>query len=165
VSGKVKQTRSTSSDLSRHQLRLQVEDWKQRLGLATWKITIKFADEVEFQSHGCLMFIERSEHYDRATLTVHNGIFDHTELPQCLERDALEQLDSRGRSTFIEAIIVHELLHLLLRDLAETAALVSNELPPSILNTWNTAWLRTEEATVERAAVALVAAFGQPERL
>lgn len=146
---------------SREEFRELLAKWQERLGLEDWQIALDFKADV---THGpdnvlCTMRIHRSVFYPRATLEVSEGALDHEKMPDSIDKDLIVQ----GEVTQFEKVqtdIVHELLHLRLRDIMEASDIVRGQLSPTVTEVWDRAFRRAEEDTCERLAMALVRTCG-----
>lgn len=131
-----------------------LEKWQARLNMEHWRIAVVVKEEVLTANKPVFMKMCRSEFYERGTLEVSVYALDPVNLPDSIERD-LFQTSAVTHEEYVEESVVHELLHLQLRDLTEAADLVRDQLAPHVADVWDAAWRRAEEATVERMAVAL----------
>jgi hypothetical protein len=104
------------------------------------------------------MKVNRSDHYDRAVVEVGVGCLDYTALPSCIERDLLE-LGKWDPSEYVEVSVVHELLHMCLRDIVRASDFIRTDIHPTTRDSWDNAFEQAEEQTVERMAFALVRAW------
>lgn len=120
----------------------RLREWVTRLGLDHWAITLDWDTPSD---DGTYAQCWRSNDYDKATVYVCPGWRE-------MERPALE------------ATIVHELLHLAVRDMsrAHDFLLEAVEDNPAAHNIAVAAWKRSEEGCVDRMANALAAAFHTP---
>lgn len=130
--------------------------WQHRLGLNGWTIAVTWPDKnPEVNGHPCHMKILSSTFYMRATLEVGLTSLDVESMPDCIEKDVI----ANGIMThdhYVEVSLVHELLHLALRDIMRTAELVDQEIHPNVRTLLEDTRQRSEEATVEAIAQALV---------
>lgn len=114
--------------------------WADRLGLGHWTITVDWDQPTD---EGKLATVYRSHDYDTARIIL-------TSDWQKMTRSDLDQT------------IVHELLHLNVRDLsrAHDYLLEAVEDNTAATNIAIAAWKRAEEGCVDRLATALASAFG-----
>jgi hypothetical protein len=136
--------------------------WACRLGLDSWRIAVIFDDQISIGDRRVFARCERSEFFDRATIRIDRcALEDSAErLGDTIERDHVNT-DTMGWDEYIEITIVHELLHMSLRNLVETGDLVRDDITPQTKHVWDAAWRRAEEEVCERMAVALVESFGE----
>jgi hypothetical protein len=119
----------------------RLRTWIDRLGLTAWAITLDWdtpADE------GAWAQCWRSNDYDKATIYLCEGWAD------------------LGKAE-VERLVVHELLHLVTRDLSRAHDFVLEAIEDNVPanNIAVAAWKRAEEGVVDRLSFALVAAFGE----
>lgn len=130
--------------------------WQSRLGLSDWTIAVTWPeDNPEIDGHACHMKVQSSHFYKRATLSIGPTSMNFDNMLDCIERDVI----ASGIYTHLEYVefsIVHELLHLALRDIMCTMELVNQELHPTVRRVVTEATQRAEEATVEMMAQTLV---------
>lgn len=131
------------------QLRDLLTEWAQRLGLDRWHLKLVIGGTDEATSY---METHRSGYYERGIIYVAPWLLGDGEVPDnVMEREP----DDR----FIEASLVHELLHLHIRDLR---AVVRDDLDGQVHRDVHVqiekAAERAEEQCVDRLAVALVRA-------
>lgn len=86
-----------------------VETWAERLGLSHWSVHIRAGKTEVDTDSTVLMEIQRHENAHRAVLTVAQWLVDGDPPPEPLT----EVLDW----DFVEKTVVHELCHLLFRDI------------------------------------------------
>ena len=145
----------------RGQTQEQVSDylaaWKERLGLDMWTIALSFENR-EVRAHGdlAIMSCERDSHYDRAVLHVSDFVVTGDWLP-CIDSQLM--IDDELEGELVERVIVHELLHIVMRDIVEVTDLVRDQLSGPVLDVWDGAFKQAEEQTVDRLAAALMIAF------
>jgi hypothetical protein len=149
--------RTLRSTMTQDQIKAVFAKWQCRLKLTDWQIAIQFVNDghPDINGHKCHMKVHRSALYKRASIEIGVGSLDYMRLPDCIEKDLIiaGNLDP---DTYVEISIVHELLHLPLRDLINTIDLVEEELHPGVRNILQEARQNTEEALVEHLAEALV---------
>lgn len=138
--------------MTEQQVRDTIALWQQRLGLNHWAIVVKI-DTPQLDGKTCLATVERSTFYDNATITVHPAVIGESTLPTGVDTDAI----NGDAEHYYEGALVHELLHVLLRDVLEAGDLIRDQLSRPAIDVWDGAWRRAEEATVDRLAAALVA--------
>ncbi len=138
-----------------NELEVLLKVWKSRLGLDTWRIKLIFGGVQDETSY---MEVEHSIYYERAVINVSPWFVGQGEIPEdALMRDAITD-------DFVEASLVHELLHLHTRNIKsilkhDVKDLVNRDLYEQLMN----AMERHEEQTVDRLAEALVRAFKEIE--
>lgn len=130
------------------ELRELFATWQQRLGLQAWTIQLKLVETLP----GAYMEIEMSDHYTQALVRIDRG--DTGDTPTRFG----EPID-QPRALTIEQRVVHELLHLCLRDVAHAADLVRPEVSESTTRIWDAAYRHAEETCVDNLAQALLAAW------
>lgn len=143
-------------DVTHQQIIEMLAVWQKRLGLSEWTIAVTWSDDnPEVDGHACHMKVTRSQFYKRATLDIGPTAISFTNLPDCIEKDVI----ANGIYThleYVEISIVHELLHLSLRDLMRATELAEQELHPSVRSIVGEAQQQAEEGIVEQLAQALV---------
>lgn len=142
------------------QLTELVTRWQARLGLEHWRVVVRLEDTVMVGERRVFARTQRSEYFDRATLTFDKTIIETGKLEDCIEADLLHA-GTVSMERFIEETVVHELLHMSLRNIMETGDIIREELTRSEADVWDKAWRRAEEELCERTAIALVTAFGE----
>jgi hypothetical protein len=126
-------------------------EWQQRLGLESWRIDVvagKLDDPLSRAEIG------KSRDYDRATLHIAEWMLKGESLPQtCFEHTKIVARD-------IEEAIVHELLHLVTRDMERVAFdVIDGQLHRDVDIVFARAFTRAQEHAVDALAVALVRAW------
>jgi hypothetical protein len=131
------------------EVRKLFEVWAGRLGLDRWWLKVEIGSPEEADS---IIEVNRSTVYERAVITVPPWVVGQADRP-----DSVLGLDGDDR---IEASVVHELLHLITRDLV---AIVRDDcdglVHPDAYRQLDKAIHRIEEQTVDRLAEALVRAW------
>lgn len=132
------------------QLERMLRSWQPRLGLERWEIRLVVRAASE---ESCYMEVERSIYYERAELVVQPWLVGRGEPPEAA-------LFTEVDEAFIEASLVHELLHLVLRDLAmvirdDLDGFLHRDVHAQLHNGFR----RAEEQAVDRLACALVQAW------
>lgn len=156
---------STSTDdvpvnLERGEVTDLVHFWRNALGLSHWQIVevIDDPNEHDIREDGAqaLMSVNRHSKYDDAILYIHPWVVGEKDPPiQCLE----ERLASKS---FFEYKIVHELLHLVLRDLVFVFNdALDGQLHRDVFSMFNDATDLEEEKMVDHLARSLQNAFGK----
>lgn len=140
-----------------------LETWKSRLGMQDWVTLIKMSDDPHVGERPVLMSVNKSRFYKQATITLHNGVFQPELLPPSIDKDIYELSGVAAWERYIEAQIVHELLHCSLRDLTFASDLVRDQVATPVAEVWDGAWSRAEEEAVDRMATALVASWPQQD--
>jgi hypothetical protein len=139
-----------SSAMTEAQVRRLIETWAKRLGLERWRIEVTVGT---CESESAYMEVNRSTVYERATLTVASWVVGVGNRPEPVIAVPLTE-------DFIEACVVHELLHLHTRDLR---AVVRDDcdglVHPDAYRQLDATAERIEEQTVDRLAEALVRAW------
>lgn len=137
-------------------IRCWVAKWQTRLGVDDWLVILKFENGVTVGDDDKRVFarIHRSQYYEQATMTIDIGVTDPSTLPESIDRDLLE--DPIHALLYAESQVVHELLHLVLRDVMEASDMVRDHVSGPIAAMWDEAFRRAEEATVDRLAIKLV---------
>lgn len=128
--------------------------WKERLGLSNWRIIMILDSELDDKT--AYMEVEHSMMYERAVIHVNPWFVDIGEIPkEVLMRDHITD-------DFVESSLVHELLHLITRDLRVIARDdISDIVSMDTYRQLNNAMSRADEHAVDRLAEALVRAFGE----
>lgn len=142
-------------------IRTSVGVWQARLGLSHWQVAVIYSDEpITAGDRRMFAKCERHEYFDRATIRFEKCVLDDNAsgLPDSIERDHINS-GVVDWEEYIEVTIVHELLHMSLRNLMEAGDLVGSELGSAQRDVWNAAWIRAEEELCERTAIALVEAW------
>jgi hypothetical protein len=118
----------------------RVKFWAKRLeplGLRHWQIEVECLPEVDEETNkGAEVRVSR--HYDSATI-----IFAGNKLDAMTDHE-------------VDEVIVHELLHIVFRDLEEAHDSVKGELHPWIRDSWSERIEHETEGIVEKLARALV---------
>lgn len=131
-----------------------VKKWQVRLGLTHWEIRTRIK---EGQIDGS--FMEISIHEDghwRAFIDVQPWVVGQGEEP-----DWVMEKDATGES-FVERIVVHELLHCHFFSVGRIAKEMAQEnLGDQAMEIFRTAWLQNEEQAVDVMARALQEAWQQ----
>lgn len=140
-----------------------VRKWKLRLGLQQWRIPVVFRAETEADEDfvaGTLMSVNRSDFYDDAVLYLHPSCVGQMPFPQSMEKDMVEALGADKFAQYLERKIVHELLHLVIRDLSEVAfGGMEERIGRDAFNLFEASWKRAEEKTVDSLAESIVSAW------
>jgi hypothetical protein len=129
------------------QLLALFDKWIPRLGLDGWVIQVRVEecpDKDDAGSEGCC---HRSSQYDKATIFVP---------PAMLEEGERDRAHQDITPEYVEQIVVHELLHCVVRDIVFANSLMEDELSERMNETLNKVQMRTEEQVVERLASALM---------
>jgi len=133
-------------------LRELFEVWRSRLGLEGWRVVLEVGGVSDPTSY---MECTRSPFYERAAIHVQPWMVEQGEAPG--------EVMFRGphlTDDFVESSLVHELLHLHLRDLrAVVREDLDGQLHPDAFHHVERAAERAEEQAVDRLAEALVRAF------
>src|ERR1039458_5366010 len=110
---------------TQEQISRYLEVWKERLGLDKWVIALSFEDgPVRVNGEGAIMSCERGSHYDRAILHVSDFVITGY-WPECIEQQLI--IDDESEDEMCEQVIVHELFHVIMRDLVEAGDLIREE--------------------------------------
>jgi hypothetical protein len=134
-------------------LALLLDLWKKRLGLESWIIEMKVG---EIDEPGSYMEVDKSTQYERAVLYVAPFTLGAGDVPK-------EALAIPITDEFVEASLVHELLHLVLRDVTIIVRQdLDGSLHPYALEQVQNAAMRAEERVVDKLAVALVRSLARP---
>lgn len=121
-----------------NQLRKRVEFWQGKLGLEHWRIE-------------CITMCTETEGGPHAAATVHTAAhYDSCDFQ--FTYDLIEQGPWR-----LDVAIVHEWLHVLMRDLDETFNLVERWMPEAAYSNFEDTVDHAREGLVERLARAIVA--------
>jgi hypothetical protein len=145
--------------LTQEEIKGMLEVWQIRLGLGDWIIAVNWSEEPpEVNGHACHMKVHRSNFYKRAAIDIGPTAISYSNMPDCIEKDVVANGIYSHRD-YVEFSIVHELLHLSLRDLMRAAELVDHELHPSVRNVVGDVQQQAEEHYVESMAQALVRAW------
>jgi hypothetical protein len=133
------------------QLHALVSTWQQRLGLDQWRIAVRFRDD--HIDDDCAMRIHRHQRYDDAVLEVQPWVVGDGEPPDVLEREFVGD-------DLVERKVVHELLHLHSRDMAN---IIEDDLDGYLhrdaKDLLDKSFLRAEERFVDGLAAALIRAW------
>ena len=148
-------------ELERAILNEHVTVWKQRLGLGRWTIAVKFEPQniIGNDGGGSAAQCHRHDQYDRAVISFSPFLTGDGDWPECLE----QTIWSDDTEHFMECIVVHELLHCVMRDIMTASEHVDFEIAGPSKRIWDSAWKVAEEQTVDRLAHALVDAFANPD--
>lgn len=119
--------------MSKREIEAAVRAWQRRLGLEGWEITFDWSA----RQNDADASVWRARDYDRATLWFS---------PEFLSWDR-----RRG-----EIHVVHELLHLMLRDLELIVELAEAHVHPAALGVLRDAHMHHVEQAIERLAIRLV---------
>lgn len=131
--------------------------WSERLGLQNWRIALRVGG---LDDESSSMEVARSTTYERAVIHVAPWLLGLAPVPE----DALFGEDAR-RDEWVEASLVHELLHLYTRDIrAVVRDDLCGQLSRDAYALAEAAIARAEEQCVDRLAEALVRAFASPRR-
>lgn len=125
--------------MTRRQLEARIRQWQSRLGLAPWEIVVEHADEPT----DAWATTKSSPQYRRSTLT-----FD----PALREAGAPKA----------DLIIVHELLHVLMRDVDESFEAVAGQLHPQAVDLAAKRYYHAVEGFVDALAGAIIALPAPP---
>jgi hypothetical protein len=120
--------------VTKAQLERTVRVWQRRLGLDAWKIDVDFSDPA---SEGCVASTLRSNDYDTATITWDAGWASWEPL-------------------YANQTVVHELLHLLTRDVDLVVDDARDQLHPDASALVEKRYRHETEGLVDRLSVRLV---------
>jgi hypothetical protein len=124
-----------------------IDKWVPRLGLDQWLIELRVEDTEDKTSY---MEVNRSTTYERAVLFVPPWLLNGGPTPESV-------LEITITDPFIERSLVHELLHLQLRDMRNvTDEPLEGVLHRDVHRMVDDQMRRVEEQTVDRLAAALV---------
>lgn len=129
--------------MTEKQLTKRVQRWQDvllPLGLAQWRIEVKIVDVPFGTMHNCDAAIQSADDYDHAIMHV--------------KREALDRLSDRG----LDEVVVHELMHVAMRDLDLAIHSVDDHLMPAVEDQWRMRVKHEREGLVERLALTIVAA-------
>lgn len=129
--------------MSKRELERIVRLWQTRLGLDAWDIRVDWDKPAR---EGCDATTWRSTDYDRAIL-----YFDTPTWPTWAEKRGLD---------FVHRIVVHELLHLLVRDLDELVDSLNGQLHRDVFAVTENRYDHEIEGLVDRLSYRLVALSG-----
>jgi hypothetical protein len=115
-------------------LRRLFADWQGRLGLASWEVVLDFEEPCSEVAHAVA---SRPDDYDRATIR--------------FDKDW-----KKWSEAFSGRIVVHELLHLLTRDIDRVVADLEGELHKDAYTQVDRRYSHEIEGLVDRLAVRLV---------
>jgi hypothetical protein len=119
-----------------HQLAKRIRFWQNKLeylGIRHWDITVRIVDRPN-ESDSCDACIHTSHQYDSATADFKESF---------LENNEVEQIDQ---------VIIHELLHLVLRDFDNAIDAAGRNMGMSERMLWDDSLDREREGVVERLA-------------
>ena len=138
--------------MTEKQLRDLLDVWKGRLGLGRWLLVLELGGCGDATAY---MEVNRSASYERAVINAQPWLLGVGEVPEGVMIRGEHLTDE-----FVEACLVHELLHLHTRDMC---AIVRDDcdglVHPDAYRQLDLAMHRAEEQCVDRLAVALVQAF------
>jgi hypothetical protein len=133
--------------------------WQERLGLKGWRIAVQLDSPVMMDDRRVFARACRSEFFDRATIMFDRAIIEGGQFEDCVEADLIRAGEVSAEQ-YIEETVVHELLHLAMRNIMEASDLIRDDIHPSTRSTWDRAFRRAEEELCERTAISLVESFG-----
>lgn len=139
--------------MTERELARLVAAWQHRLGLDGWVIRVELAD---FGADDAWAEVRTADHYDLATVRVARWFVAGDEPPS----KEHAQLSSDDRATAIEAVVVHELLHVALRSQRHVAVdLLSGQLHRDVATVHEKTYDAAAEREIDGLARALVAAW------
>lgn len=138
--------------MTKKELKELVRFWQGALGLGQWTIDVRVAviDEPIFANN------TRSTRYDACVLTFQPWMLGKGKRPQ---REDMIPVDLTPN--FVEMMVVHELLHCVLRDYTGAVDALDGQMHRDAYTQFEANFQRADEQTVDRLARALVLAFGQ----
>lgn len=128
--------------MTRRDIEIILWEWQRRLKLTHWRITINWDEPPEHEDS--LADNTAPAHYDEAILRLHK------EWPKWELRDA-------------NVTLVHELLHLVLRDLRAAVTTLEPEFSPAVWAVWFDRYDTGNERAIEHLAQVLVDLSGCAE--
>jgi hypothetical protein len=126
--------------LTEKKLRKRVQFWAEKmlpeLGLSSWDFDVKIVDDPEprYEGSAAVANVSCSTHYDTAWME--------------FDREWVSNVDERN----LDKTIIHELLHVILRDWKNVQELPEQMMPPGEYKQWEMLLNHEEEGVVERLA-------------
>lgn len=112
-----------------------VKDWKKRLSLEHWDLSLEFKDlHEELDRDADITF---ADDHDNADMRIHTGF-------------------NKWDEDYAQWVVVHELMHLVMRDLHQSTGLIMTQLPKTARKIANALFLHELEGVVDRTSMALV---------
>lgn len=123
--------------LTRDDIETILQEWQTRLNLGHWRISIKWDEKIESEDEADAEFLA-SDWYDEASIRLNPN------WPDWDRREA-------------NVTIVHELCHLIQRDICTCVDSLKPKIAKSVWQHWSDGWFQTvNEKTVEHLAQAFV---------
>lgn len=148
--------------MTRHQARSTMRRWQDRLGLGRWRVEVLFKEDSEAgeENQVTIMSVSRSDYYEDAVLHIHPACVGEGPFPESVEKELIEAMGGDAFDRYLERKIIHELGHLLLRDIVEVAfGGMEERIGRDTFKIFEQAFKRAEESTVDDLAQALLTAW------
>ena len=124
-------------------LRSRVKFWQHALALDHWRFNVKIVNSKPMGHEGAGAAVDFDDHYDYATIEFLRQQVDDLSPEDC------------------DRLIVHELLHVHMRDYDAAVEYVSDQLDDAAYDVWKEALNHAQEGFIERIAFALVTLNGE----
>ncbi len=129
--------------LSLERLQERASFWRSTLNLEHWQLDVELTEDIP---EGCLASCEPSEQADRARILV------------CAD---LEERTSQEPGYALDYALVHEMFHMLLRDIDVTVEDMIELLGPLAGEGYKARWTHVQESAINRLTQLTLALYGK----